>query len=239
MGVEQETGEPIRGICSMAMRHVLADLAAAYEKQSGTTIAITAMGGVDAARRVEAADPFDFVVLAADAIERLARSGSVDAASRTDLARSGVALAIPAGAVRPDISNESAVRDAVMRARRVGYSTGPSGQYLLRLFERWGIADAIASRIVQAAPGVAVGTLLARGEIDVGFQQLSELVHVPGIDVVGPLPPEIQFMTTFSGAVCVVSKQHAATVTFLSFLASPTADRAKRRDGMEPTHTDP
>ena len=239
MGVEQETGEPIRGICSMAMRHVLADLAAAYEKQSGTTIAITAMGGVDAARRVEAADPFDFVVLATDAIERLARSGSVDAASRTDLARSGVALAIPAGAVRPDISNESAVRDAVMRARRVGYSTGPSGQYLLRLFERWGIADAIASRIVQAAPGVAVGTLLARGEIDVGFQQLSELVHVPGIDVVGPLPPEIQFMTTFSGAVCVVSKQHAATVTFLSFLASPTADRAKRREGMEPTHTDP
>jgi len=239
MGVEQETGEPIRGICSMAMRHVLADLAAAYEKQSGTTIAITAMGGVDAARRVEAADPFDFVVLAADAIERLARLGSVDAASRTDLARSGVALAIPAGAVRPDISNESAVRDAVMRARRVGYSTGPSGQYLLRLFERWGIADAIASRIVQAAPGVAVGTLLARGEIDVGFQQLSELVHVPGIDVVGPLPPEIQFMTTFSGAVCVVSKQHAATVTFLSFLASPTADRAKRREGMEPTHTDP
>jgi molybdate transport system substrate-binding protein len=239
MSVEQETGEPIRGICSMAMRHVLADLAAAYEKQSGTTIAITAMGGVDAARRVEAADPFDFVVLAADAIERLARSGSVDAASRTDLARSGVALAIPAGAVRPDISNESAVRDAVMRARRVGYSTGPSGQYLLRLFERWGIADAIASRMVQAAPGVAVGTLLARGEIDVGFQQLSELVHVPGIDVVGPLPPEIQLMTTFSGAVCVVSKQHAATVTFLSFLASPTADRAKRREGMEPTHTDP
>lgn len=239
MGVEQETGEPIRGICSMAMRHVLADLAAAYEKQSGTTIAITAMGGVDAARRVEAADPFDFVALAADTIERLARSGSVDAATRTDLARSGVALAIPAGAVRPDISNESAVRDAVMRARRVGYSTGPSGQYLLRLFERWGIADAIASRMVQAAPGVAVGTLLARGEIDVGFQQLSELVHVPGIDVVGPLPPEIQLMTTFSGAVCVVSKQHAATVTFLSFIASPTADRAKRREGMEPTHTDP
>jgi molybdate transport system substrate-binding protein len=239
MSVEQETGEPIRGICSMAMRHVLADLAAAYEKPSGTTIAITAMGGVDAARRMEAADPFDFVVLAADAIERLARSGSVDAASRTDLARSGIALAIPAGAVRPDISNESAVRDAVMRARRVGYSTGPSGQYLLRLFERWGIADAIGSRMVQAAPGVAVGTLLARGEIDVGFQQLSELVHVPGIDVVGPLPPEIQLMTTFSGAVCVVSKQHAATVTFLSFLASPTADRAKRREGMEPTHTDP
>ena len=239
MSVEQETGEPIRGICSMTMRHVLAELAAAYEKQSGTTIAITAMGGVDAARRVEAADPFDFVVLATDAIERLARSGCVDAASRTDLARSGVALAIPAGAVQPDISNESAVRDAVMRARRVGYSTGPSGQYLLRLFERWGIADAIASRIVQAAPGVAVGTLLARGEIDVGFQQLSELVHVPGIDVVGPLPPEIQLMTTFSGAVCVVSKQHAATVTFLSFLASPTADPAKRREGMEPTQTDP
>jgi molybdate transport system substrate-binding protein len=234
MSVEQEIDEPIRGICSMAMRHVLADLAATYEKQSGTAIAITAMGGVDAARRVEAGEPFDFVVLAADAIERLTRSGRVDAATRTDLARSGVALAGPAGAVRPDISNEAAVRDVVLHARRVGYSTGPSGQYIIRLFERWGIADAMASRIVQASPGVPVGMLLARGEIDLGFQQLSELVRVPGIDVIGPLPPEIQVMTTFTAAVCVVSRQRAATGAFRSFLASPMADEAKRREGMEP-----
>lgn len=234
MSVEHATREPIRGICSMAMRHVLADLAAAYEKQSGRTIAITAVGGVDAARQVEAGEPFDFVVLAADAIDRMTRSGSVDGVGRIDLARCGVALAIPAGAVRPDISNESAVRDAVLRARSVGYSTGPSGQHLVRLFERWGIADAIASRIVQATPGIPVGTLIARGEIDLGFQQLSELVRVPGIDVVGPLPPEIQVMTTFTAAVCAVSKQRAATGALLSFLASPVADQAKRREGMEP-----
>lgn len=231
------TSYGISGICSMAMRRVLADLAAAYEKQSSATLAIAAVGGVDAFRRVEAGERFDFVVLAADAIDRLARSGSVDPATRTDLARCGVAVAVAVGASPPDISNESALRQAVLQARSIGYSTGPSGQHLVRLFERWGIADEIASRIIQATPGIPVGTLIARGDIELGFQQSSELMHVPGIDVIGPLPPECQVMTTFSAAVCATSTQRAATAEFLSFLASPMADQAKRREGMDPAHT--
>ena len=234
MSVAQKTMGPVSGICSMAMRHVLADLAAAYEARSGTSIAIEAVGGVDAARRVANGEAFDFVVLAADAIERLAGAGRVDRGTRTDLVRSGVAIAVPSGAVRPDITSESAVRDAVLRARSVGYSTGPSGQHLVRLFERWGIAGEIAPRIVQATPGIPVGTLLARGKIDLGFQQLSEFMHVPGIDVVGPLPPECQVVTTFAAAVCTASKQLDATTAFLAFLASPATDGAKRREGMEP-----
>jgi molybdate transport system substrate-binding protein len=226
--------DPITGISSMAMRHVLAELGHVYEEQSGQPVVIVSVGGVDAARRVDAGEAFDFVVLAADVIEQLAAGGRVDPESRTDLARSAVAIAVAAGATRPNVSTESAIRDAVLRARSIGYSTGPSGAHLVRLFERWGIADAIAPRIVQASPGVPVGTLVERGDVELGFQQLSELMHLPGVDVIGLLPPEIQVATVFSAAVCTASKRHVATKSLLAFLASPEADAMKRRHGMEP-----
>jgi molybdate transport system substrate-binding protein len=223
----------ITGISSMAMRHVLSELTAVYEQRSGQSISLVSAGGVDAARRVDEGEAFDFVVLAADAIEKLVAAGRVDPGSRTDLARSAVALAVATGATRPDVSSESAVRDAVLRARSIGYSTGPSGEHVARLFERWSIADKIAPRIVQAPPGIPVGTLVTRGDVELGFQQLSELMHVPGIDVIGLLPPEIQMVTVFSAAVCTTSNRRAATHALLSFLASAEADATKRRHGME------
>ena len=224
----------ITGISSMAMRNVLAELADAYERQSGQAVAIVAAGGVDVARRVENGEAFDFVVLAANAIEKLAARGRVDAESRTDLARSPVAIAVAAGAAHPDVSSEPAIRDAVLRARSIGYSTGPSGEHVLGLFTRWGIADSIAPRIVQAPPGVPVATLAARGDVELCFQQLSELMHVPGVDVVGLLPPEIQATTVFAAAVCKASNCPVAAGALLSFLASAEADAVKRRHGMEP-----
>jgi molybdate transport system substrate-binding protein len=234
MAVEPGTRNVITGISSMAMRHVLAELGDAYEQQSGQLVSVVSVGGVDAARRVDGGEAFDFVVLATNAIEQLAAGSRVDAGSRTDLARSAVAIAVAAGATRPDVSTESAIRDAVLRAHSVGYSTGPSGAHLVRLFERWGIADAIAPRIVQAPPGLPVGTLVARGDVELGFQQLSELMHLPGIEVIGLLPAEIQVETVFSAAVCTTSNCPAAAKAWLSFLASPEADAAKRRHGMEP-----
>jgi molybdate transport system substrate-binding protein len=234
MAIGQTNGEPITGISSMATRHVLAELSDAYTRQSQQWVTIVSTGGVDAARRVQDGEAFDFVVLASDAIERLASAGHVDPGSRTDLARSAVAVAVAAGATRPDVSNEAAVRDAVLHARSIGYSTGPSGAHLIRLFERWGIAGIVASRTVQAAPGLPVGMLLARGEVDLGFQQLSELMPLPGIDVLGLLPAEIQAKTVFSAGLCTVSNRRAAAKALLSFLASPEADAAKRRHGMEP-----
>jgi len=226
--------EPITGISSMAMRHVLAELVRDYETRSGRSVVVEAVGGVDAAHRVGDGETFDFVVLAADAIDRLAARGRVDAASRTDLARSGIAIAVVAGAERPGIGDEPAVRDAVVRARAVGYSTGPSGDHVIRLLKRWGIVADVAPRLVQASPGLPVATLLARGDIDLGFQQLSELLGVPGVDVVGPLPPPIQLATVFSAAVCTAARHVAAVRSLLAFLASPHADAAKRRHGMEP-----
>jgi molybdate transport system substrate-binding protein len=234
MTLQSHKAAVISGISSMAMRDVLTELAGAYEQLSQQRVAIMAIGGVEAARRVTDGEPFDFAVLAAAAIERLASDGRVDPGSRTDLARSGVAIAVAAGAPRPDVGNEAAIRDAVLRARSIGYSTGPSGAHLVRLFERWGMADVIAPRVVQAPPGVPVGTLVARGDVELGFQQLSELMHLPGIDVIALLPPEIQLVTVFSAAVCTASHRDAAAHALLAFLASPEADAVKRRHGMEP-----
>jgi molybdate transport system substrate-binding protein len=234
MTFESRKVDGITGISSMAMRHVLTELAEAYEQRSGQRVAIVSVGGVEAARRINAGEAFDFVALAADAIEQLASNSRVDPGSRTDLAHSGVAMAVATGAARPDVRSEAALRDAVLRARSIGYSTGPSGAHLVRLFERWGIAEVIAPRIVQAPPGVPVGSLVASGAVELGFQQLSELMHLRGIDVVGMLPPQIQVITVFSAAVCTASNRGAAAKALLAFLASSEADAAKRRHGMEP-----
>ena len=223
----------IRGITSMATYHVLADLTAAWTQRSGQRVDLESAGGIDIARRVESGESFDFVVLAADVIDKLATAGRVDPASSVAVAQSGVAVAVRSGTPHPDIGSQDAVRDAVLAARMVGYSTGPSGRHLARLFDCWGIAEIIANRTVVAAPGVPVGGLLARGDVDLGFQQSSELVHVRGIDIVGMLPPEIQVITVFTAAVSPASDQKEATSALLRFLASSEGAATKRRHAME------
>ncbi len=213
----------------MATRALLAELSVAY----GLPVSIEAVGGVDAAKRVMAGEAFDVVVLASDAIDKLMAAGRVVAGSKVNLVHSGVAVAVRTGAEPPDITSEEAVKRAVLAAPTLGYSTGPSGVQLAKLFERWGIAQEIAPRIVQAPPGVPVGALVARGEVALGFQQLSELMNLQGIDVIGPLPPAIQITTTFSAGVCAASTQPDAARVLLAYLASPEVAPIKQRHGME------
>ncbi len=221
----------------MATRQVLTELASAGQAVTGVPLELESVGGVDAAKRVQAGELFDVVFLASDAIDKLLAAGHLVAGSRVDLVHSGVAVAVQEGAAAPDISSEAAVRAAVLAAATVSYSTGPSGVALAKLFERWGIAAEIESRIVQAPPGVPVGALVARGEVALGFQQLSELIHVQGIHIVGPLPPDIQITTTFSAAIGSQSSQSDAVRALLGYMASPQGDAAKLRQGMEPVQT--
>lgn len=216
----------------MATRLVLAELAAAYHAAGGTAVAFESVGGVDAARRVRAGEAFDVVVLASDAIDALVASGHVVAASRCDLVTSGVAVAVRGGAQRPDIATPEALRNAVLAAKSIGYSTGPSGSALLALFDAWGIADRVRDRTVQAPAGVPVGALVARGDAELGFQQRSELMHEAGVDVIGGMPPGCEIVTTFSAGQCSASSRGAEVAALLAYLRSPAADAAKQRHGM-------
>ena len=226
---------PLRIISSMATKSLLADLIALHaETAPGVEVQLESVGGVDAAKRVQAGETFDLVALAANAIDKLGSEGHVVAGSRIDLVHSGVAVAVRAGAPVPDISNEAALKAAVLAARTLGYSTGPSGVALAQLFERWGIAGQIADRIVTAPPGVPVGALVASGAVELGFQQLSELMHLDGIALLGPLPPEVQIVTTFSAGIATSSTRPDAARALLAFLASPATAEAKRRNGMDP-----
>jgi molybdate transport system substrate-binding protein len=218
----------------MATREVLRELAALDRKTAGVDLLLESVGGVDAARRVQAGEAFDVVFLAADAIDKLQAAGHVVAGSRMDLVKSGVSVAVKAGRPRPDVSSEQALQRAVLDAASIGYSTGPSGTALLKLFERWGIADAVRERLVQAPPGVPVGALVAQGRAALGFQQLAELIHQGGIEIVGPLPHPVEVVTTFSGAVCTACTQRDAARELLAFMASPPTADAKRSQGMEP-----
>ncbi|MDR2297367.1 MAG: molybdate ABC transporter substrate-binding protein [Comamonas sp.] len=225
----------MKGISSMATRQVLADLASAWKEQGGEPVDIESVGGVDAAQRVQTGDePFDLVFLASNAIDKLEAAGRVLPGSKVDLMLSSTAVAVPAAASQPDIRSEEAVRAAVLAAPCVGFSTGPSGVALQKLLERWGIAEEIKPRLVQARPGVPVGSMVASGEVALGFQQLSELIHVQGIQIVGALPAAIAIDTVFSAAVVSGAANVEAAQRLLAFMASPQAAEAKRRQGMEP-----
>lgn len=217
----------------MATREVLSELARMYEQSSGQPVAAEAAGGVDVAKRVQAGEAVDVVVLASNAIDKLIAEGKVLSGSRVDLVRSGVAIAVRAGAPKPDISDEEAVKRAVVAARTLSYSTGPSGVYLEKMFERWGVLEQIRSRIVVPPPGTPVGSLVASGAAELGFQQLSELQNLAGIDVVGPLPPAIQTITVFSGGIATVCERPDAARALLRFMASADATATKQRFGME------
>lgn len=228
----------IKGISSMATRQLLARLVEAYEQQSGLKVQIESVGGVDAATRVQMGHALDVVVLASDAIDKLIAGGHLLAGSRVDLVTSPIAVAIKKGAVRATITPATALKASLIAAKSIGYSTGPSGVYLAGLFEKMGIAEQLKAKTIVPPPGIPVGGLVAQGEVEIGFQQLCELINVEGIEVLGTLPSEVAYITTFSAGIPANASQamQQAVRQFLSFLNSPQATPIKQSQGMMPAN---
>ncbi|WP_145513735.1 substrate-binding domain-containing protein [Yersinia massiliensis] len=223
----------LKVICSMATSRLLQELILAYTKLTGTQVRLESTGGVTAVQRVAAGEKFDIVILALPAITRLATS--VQFSPPANIALSKMALAVHEDHPTPDINNEEALRTVLLGAKSIGCSTGPSGDHLKQILTRWGQETQLGQKLVVAPPGISVGSLIASGKVDIGFQQLSELLPLLGIKILENLPPEVQLTTCFAGAIPEYSEDATAAKALLQFLVSPEADDIKIQHGMTPS----
>jgi molybdate transport system substrate-binding protein len=230
------TAQPadIKVISSAAVKDVLVELVPTFEKANGHNVTVTWAGTEAITRRIGEGEIVDLVLIAAPNIDKLIADGKLAAGSRADVARSGIGVALRSGLPRPEISSGDALKQAVLAARSVAYSSGPSGFYLADLFKRMGIADQIKDKVKRTPSGVQVGEVVARGEADLGFQQVSELLHLKGIQYLGPLPADIQHVTVFSAGLHAAAPAPDAAKALVRFLTSPEAAPAIRNAGMEP-----
>ncbi len=221
-------------LTSLAIREAYLELVPGFERNTGHTVATVWAGTVDIQRRMAAGDTCDLLMMSSTGLEEQARLGKVDGSTLRPMVKCGIGVAVRAGAPKPDLSSREALRAALLAARSVGYSTGPSGVYLKGLFETLGIADTVAAKTVVVPSGGTVGSLLAAGEAEIGFQQIPELIHVEGVDYAGPLPDAVQHVTTFSGAIHAAAKEPDAARSLMTWLTAPEAAATIRRHGLEP-----
>jgi len=221
----------IKVMLSLAFKEAYLELVPQFERATGHRVSTSWVGSVQMMSRLKDGEAVDLVILSADSLNELIQAGII--AERQDIAKSGVAAAVRAGAPRPDIGSGEALERAVLAAKSVVYSTGPSGVYLIGLFERMGIADRIRSKVRQIQ-GEPAGAVVARGEAELGFQQMSELLPVPGIDIVGPLSPDVQKITIFAAGVHRRSAAADAARSLVAFFKDPAAAPVIRAKGMEP-----
>jgi molybdate transport system substrate-binding protein len=223
----------IRVLSSNAIKEAYLEFGPLFEKSSGHKLHTTWDGTANIMKKMRAGEQFDMVVLASPQLDELVKEGKIVAGSGVALVRSGIGVGIPLGAPKPDLSNSEAVKKALLAAKGVGYSTGPSGVFLESLFTRWGLADAIKAKVRKTPTGVPVGTLIVKGEVDIGFQQISEIMLFPGIQYVGEVPKDMQHITVFSGGVHAAAKQAEAARALLKFILSPAALPAIKHSGLE------
>lgn len=217
-----------------AVKDSYVELISAFEKSSGHRVT-TIWGGSDSiAKRVSGGEVVDIVFNTAPNIDKLILAGKLVAGSRADFAKSSIGVAVRSGLPKPDISSGEAVKRAVLSAKSVAYSSGASGFYLAELFQKMGIADQIKDKVKQPASGAQIGELVASGEADLGFQQVSELLHVKGIDYLGPLPADIQNITVFSIGLHTAAHASDAAKALVKFLTGPEAGQIIKKTGMEP-----
>jgi molybdate transport system substrate-binding protein len=222
----------IKVIASNAVREPYRELVPAFENSTGHKVRIDWGGTVEIVERVGGGEIADFVIIPAGRIDDFVKQGRL--VNRIDLARSGVGAAVGSGAPRPDISSAVALRSTLLAAKSIVLSSGPSSVYLPTLFQKMGIADQLKPKIIQIGPGLPVGEAVARGEGEIGFTQMSELMSVKGINYLGPLPAEVQFITVFSAGLHAAAPAPEAARALIRFLTAPEAAPVLERHGMEP-----
>ena len=224
----------INFVSSTAMREPLEELVPAFEKASGHKVVVAFYPAATLVIKVKEGVPADLVMTTPDNIETLTKDGKLVAGSRVDFAHSSVGVAVRAGAPKPDISTAEGLKNALLAAKSVGISKGPSGVYLMKLMDKLGIIDQVKAKAVSPDLGVRVGTLVARGEAEIGVQQVNELLPIAGIDFVGKLPKELQTVIVYSAARGANAKEWPAAEALVKYLTSPAAAAILKKLGLDP-----
>ncbi len=224
----------IKVLSTQATEEAYRELVPQFEKASGHKVTTVFTGTLGVMKRLSDGEAYDLLIMSRQSIDELAQTGKVVPGSRTDIAKSGVGVAVGKGKPKPDISSVDALRKTLLAAKSIGYSTGPSGVYVVTMFQKMGIADAIKSKLKQTPTGVFVGSIIASGEAEIGFQQVSELTHFPGIDYVGPLPAELQLITVFSAGIQAGAKETDAAKALVSFITAPAAGAVFKKHALDP-----
>jgi molybdate transport system substrate-binding protein len=222
----------IKVMATAGFQEAYLELVPEFERTTGHKVVTLWAPTVDVMSRIKGGEMVDLVIMAGASVDELIKLGKIVPGTRVDIATSGIGVAVRAGAPKPDISSAEALERTLLAAKSIVYSFGPSGVYLAGLFERMGIADKLKPKLKQVK-GEPTGAVVARGEAEIGFQQVCELLPVAGIDYLGPLPASIQIITVFAAGLHVAAKQPDAARALVKFLTAPAAAPVIRKKGME------
>lgn len=225
----------LKVLSTRATEELYRELVPRFEKASGHKVTTIFTGTLGVQERITAGERYDVIIMVDSAIDDYITSGKVVAGSRVDIARASIGVGVRAGLPKPDIGSADALKKALLDAKSIAYSTGPSGDYVIGLFQRLGIADALRPKLKQVPTTMLVANFIASGGADLGFQQTNELSHFPGVDYLGPLPPELQETTWRSGGIMTGSREADAGKALLEFLSGPEAAPVIRKHGLDPS----
>ena len=234
LGASALDNQQIQVTASVAFKAPYLEMVQDFEKQTGLKVNTNWLPTVEIVERIKKGEAGDLVILSATNIDELSKNGYLIAGSRIDYVNSGIGIGIRKNTPKPNIKTQADLKNALLNANTIAYSTGPSGVYLSKLFENMGVAEQIRSKlkIIQGEP---VGAVVLRGEADIGFQQIPEILSVPEIEYLGPLPPEVQYITTFAFAIPSNKSNSKAVQAWISNLKSPKAIPTIERYGLNPS----
>jgi molybdate transport system substrate-binding protein len=232
--IDDVSAAEVRILTTRSVMTILDRIGPEFERTTGHSVNYSSDVAITLVRRVETGEPFDLLVASPSQIDGLIAKGTIVAETRTNLVRSGIGVQVRAGAPKPDISSMDAFKRALLNAKSIGYlKEGQSGVYLHQVFERIGIADGIRPKTVRPDKDI-VSELVAKGEIELGLVVITQIVTTPGVELVGPIPKEIQSYITFTAGISAKANAPEAARKLLEFLKGPVALPVIQAQGMEP-----